>query len=286
MMDSPVSEQIRGICRGAARCTPTLPILAALLLLIAACQPAPTPTPTTTAVPIVRQLATAQPTFTPNATEQQATRVAAFPTPTAIPPTPAPTITPYVGVFLGEAPVDPLTQPELAVPLEVFFTPDPLISILEDCEIPPDDDFGTSWENEPRALNGLRCPIQESFGFTGRVQVFENGVIYLNPQTNEVWGITQSTLFETGQYWYMEQPPEIPTANIQPPDPGLGVPEGLIGGVWMALPEMRITLGFATTPEQDIDVNLQRFEGGTLFYDATVGQVFALLVNGDAYGPY
>jgi len=50
--------------------------------------------------------------------------------------------------------------------------------------------------------------------------------------------------------------------------------------------EVRDALGYATTAEQDIGVNLQRFEGGTLFKDVTVGQVFVLLVDGRAFGPY
>lgn len=256
------------------------------VFVLAACQTGEPTAPTATEVVIVRRLATAQPTITPNATEQQATRQAFFPTSTPIPPTPAPTITPYVGVFLGEAAVDPLSQPELLAAPNLQPAFDPIESALLDCQIPPDENFGRVWETEPRALNGLRCPIQESFGFNGQVQVFENGVMYFNPQTLEVWSITPSSALEAGQFWFMENPPDIPTANVRPPDSGLLVPVGVFGAMWMALPEMRITVGYARTPAQDIDINIQRFEGGTLFYDATVGQTFALLVNGDAFGPY
>ena len=67
---------------------------------------------------------------------------------------------------------------------------------------------------------------------------------------------------------------------------GLRVPSGDLGAVWVSNPRLRESLGYAITRQQNISVNIQRLEGGALFLDATVGQVFVLLVNGEALGAY
>jgi hypothetical protein len=87
------------------------------------------------------------------------------------------------------------------------------------------------------------------------------------------------------RYWYEDQPPEMSTAGIDAPE-GLLVPAGGFGAVWLSIPQARSTLGYATTLEQPVAVNIQRFDGGSLFLDESLGQVFALMVTGIAYGPF
>jgi len=251
-----------------------------LALLLTACAPSAEPSPT--AVARVRQLATIAPTATPDDAQrlaaQQTAQAQATPS-----PAPSATPTPYVGVFLGEVeadrPIVDLTQLD-TMPTRSAAAMLPLL-----CEIPIGDEFGTAWATESRVFNGLGCPIQEHYGFVGTVQVFERGVIYLRPDTVELWAIVPGPSFGVGQYWYIDQPVSVSTEGLVPPS-GRFVPEGVMGGIWASNSEIRSTMGYGITPPQDIDVTLQRFEGGTLFMDRTVGQVFALLVNGNAFGPY
>lgn len=261
-----------------------LKFLPLLLILLAACQSGGSdPTPTPSPVPIVWQLATVGPTPTLSDEQRQATRQSAQLFPTNAPPTQTPTITPYIGQFLGEVDISDLNRPFSAeTPFVRATQPSAVMPIV--CAIPPSPVFGTNWERNSRALNSLRCPIQESFGYNGRVLIFERGVMYWRPETNEVWAITPTTPLATGKYWYIDQPLPISTQGRNAPE-GLLIPEGTFGAAWLTVPQVTTSLGFAVTPDQAVDVNLQRFEGGTLFLDITSGQVFALLVNGDAIGP-
>lgn len=234
--------------------------------------------PTRTEVVISQRLATLGPTPTPD------------PNQPVILPTATPTITPipsptnYVGVFLGELPAesdllanDPPEQGNIQVIPEVV---NPLI-----CPAQLDPIFGTTWQSESRAVNGLRCPIQVAFGFQARVQFFENGVMYHNPETDEVWAIAPGGLVGTGAGWFVTQLPQVILTGISPPS-GLFIPTGIIGTVWGGTTDIRETLGFATTLEQETPLNIQRFDGGTLILDVDVGQVFVILVDGTAFGPF
>lgn len=262
-------------------------IVVAFLIVLAssACQSEDAPV-TPTAVVLVRRLATVAPTATPNEAELQATQQASYSTPTLAPPTVTPTQTPYIGVFIGEAEPD---NSGLGVnPLQIYILPTrditgniPLICTID----PANFVFGAAWASDAYAVDGLRCPIQESYGFDGKVQIFEGGAMYQNPQTSEVWAIAPGTALENGRYWYEDQPPVMSTLGLEAP-PGRYVPREAFGAIWANNPRLRELMGYATTPEQNISVNIQRFEGGTLFLDATVGQVFVLLVNGDALGAF
>ena len=256
-------------------------ILLIVTLLFSACTPSDDSTPEPTSVVISRQLATLGPTPTPD------------PNQVIIQPTSTPTLTPipsptnYIGVFLGE--IEP--QDDL-LSNEANSSSDAGVVVLPDVEINPvicpeqaDLVFGTAWEAEGRALNGLGCPIQVAFGFDARVQFFENGVMYLRPDTNEVWAISPGGLTGPGESWFVTRLPDIVLSGFDPPT-GLQVPVGIIGAAWGGTTEIRQTLGFATTGEQETPINIQRFAGGTLLLDVDVGQVFALLVDGTTYGPF
>lgn len=245
--------------------------------LLVGCQPTST-TPTAAPVVAVKQLVTVEIPPTLNAADRQATRLAMPTTPTVPPPTPTPTETPYVGVFLGEA------QSENLPPIIESLPTESSVSGAAECMIQPDTAFGQGWRSNPNVTRSLGCPIQERFGFAGDVQVFERGVMYRRSETSEVWAVRPGSL-EAGEYWYISQPPIVTVTGLVAP-PGLRVPENVFGAIWMSDSNISNGLGFAVTPEQVADLNIQRYEGGTLFLDVTVGQVFALLVNGDAFGPY
>lgn len=251
-------------------------------MLLSACETVyvpPKTAPTFTPPPIIKQLATPAPTATLDSIALLATQQANAPTPIRT-PTHTPTITPYIGVFLGEI-VDELNIPN---PANFFIPPTPINTIPLICGFEPDPVFGTRWQAEHR--NALKCPIQEKFGFIGRGQAFEGGAMYLRVETNEVWAIAPGSGTFSGLYWYEGQPnPSIvPGAGVAPA--GRFVPTGYLGSVWASIPALQQALGLGLLPEGDSAVNVQRFDGGSLFLDVNAGQVFVLLLDGTAYGPY
>jgi hypothetical protein len=235
----------------------------------------------------VRMLATVNLPPTPDAAEREATRRAMPVTPSAQPPTPTPTGTPYVGVFLGTpVPNSAGALVDLAgvEQQSILATP---TAIEGTCTIPFDPAFGRGWESNASVARQVGCPLQERFGFAGNVQVFERGVMYRRLDTNEVWAVQPGNL-DAGRYWYYNQVlplPPLQGIGLNPPS-GLRVPADIFGAVWSSSAEVNQALGYATTPEQTADLNIQRFDGGSLLLDVTVGQVFILLDDGDVFGPY
>lgn len=257
-----------------------------LILLLTACDSSADPTPQPTEIAIIYPLATVGPTATLNQAEIFATQTAQPPTPTTVSNISTPTPTPYVGVFLGEAAVDPLAGSRNVGPSDVLVLPTssqpgaiPLI-----CAYDQDPEFGTAWQQRFNLREEMSCAIQQVSTFEGVVQFFERGVMYYNPFTNEVWAIAPGEPGEPGEFWSTGQVQEV-TPSIAAPE-GLRVPEGAFGAIWATIPQVRDALGFATTTDQPNDLKTQRFVGGTLLLDVTAGQVFVLAVDGDAYGPF
>jgi hypothetical protein len=248
-----------------------------LVLICTSCTPISSPTEEALVV-AVRQLATVDIPPTPDRAEREATRRALPTTPTAVPPTATPTNTPYIGVFLG-TPGDEGTAAPVA---EVVIAPTENTS--GECPIAFDPAFGEGWRSNVAIARRIGCPLQERFGFAGNVQVFERGVMYHRVDTNEVWAIQPGNI-GTGQYWYVNQSAPMPMEGLIPP-PGLRAPGSVFGSAWLTNNEISTGLGYGTTPEQAADLNVQRFDGGSLLLDVTVGQVFLLFDDGDAFGPY
>lgn len=260
--------------------------LLTLLLLLTACD-STSGEPTVANVAIIKELATVEIPPTPNPAQRQQTRQALPRTPTLAPPSATPTATAYVGVFIGTpndgdggAPIrTAVVNPTAALP--------DIAAV--GCTVVVDPVFGTDWQTNPSIVRQIGCPIQERFGFAGSVQVYERGVMYRRVETNEVWAVRIGTV-SGGEFWNFSGdslPPEVPLLpGESTPPTGLSVPDGVFGSVWSGDTRVRSALGFATTPEQTADLNIQRYDGGTLFLDVTVGQVFVLLVNGDAFGPF
>jgi hypothetical protein len=258
--------------------------------VITACQPTLVyQTPTIEPVQIIKRLATIAPTLTPNVAEisEQQTAIAsqATPIPTL---TPQPTL--YIGVFLGETSQDPFA-PVLSISgaSQIVQENNPTafpsgIRII--CDIPEDSIFGLGWRDNTQLVNELRCPIQIMFGFTGRIQVFEGGAMYYRPETGETWAISPASTGDSGQYWYLGQPPPLENVGISDIPAGRLAPASEFASMWLAIPELRQALGFAVQQAVNSDINVQRFDGGSLFLDANSGLSFVLLLNGDAIGPY
>jgi hypothetical protein len=266
------------ICVFSALCLATV--------LLAACNGGGGTTAQPTAVAIVRPLATIGPTVTLSEGDFLATQAALPPTRTPPSLVSTSTPTPYIGVFQGEAAFNPLAaagdispQEFLALPTEAQPQSIPLL-----CGYQQDPQFGTEWEDNFNLREEMACPIQEVSSFEGRVQFFENGVMYFNPFTNDIWAIAPGEPGGTGEFWSTGMVQEVSPAVVAPE--GLRVPQGPFGAIWATIPQVREALGFATTQEQANDLMTQRFFGGTLLLDVVAGQVFVLTVDGDAFGPF
>lgn len=250
-----------------------------------ACTPAATE-PTPTPVVIAKILATAYISPTPNPEQIAATRAANSPTPIPVSPTPIPTPTAYIGVFIGEAASDdgslsPITAPLFAPQVGGGLNP---TADATRCPLPIHPVYLETWVSNLTVSQALGCPIQENFGFFGEVQIFENGAIYWRRDTREVWAM--APMSDRGRYWFVAAPEFVSTEGISAPVLGLLVPEGDFGSVWMSVAGLRETLGYAQTERQSVAMNIQRYDSGSFFLDATAGQIFALVVDGTAYGPF
>lgn len=262
-----------------------LPVLLLICSLFActAGEPAPIVTPVSAA----RVLATVYISPTANAEEIAATRAASTATP--IPPTATvfPTETPYVGLFIGEAQPEeglrPFTQPIFgAEPTSSMPTAD-----AGRCVIPIDTPYVSAWRANAVVTERMGCPIQGGFGFFGRVQLFENGVMYFYPDLNAVWALRldRSPGSARGQFDYLENPPQLSTVGMQAPQ-GLLLPGDAFGSMWLSVEGLRAEMGYARTEAQEVAMGMQRFDNGTFLLDVVGEQVYALIVDGTVLGPY
>ncbi len=249
------------------------------LFAFAACQGTETPTPDLFDVPQNRILATVYISPTPNADQRQQTQIAGVPSATVAPPTLTPQPTAYVGVFIGEV----QERPELlgSPVFDQFRQP---TSVAGDCDITVGEQYVNALSSSETLRSRMGCPIQIAFGFFGAVQIFERGVMYQRLETREVWAIIPGGT-GIGRYWYVEVPPPVTVEGISPPT-GLRLPEADFASVWAGIDGVRTAMGFAQTPLQNVDLGQQRFDGGTLFLDQNVQEVFGLMANGDVYGPF
>ncbi len=255
-------------------------VLFLLCLLLAACggQTPEQMATGSTSVAIVRVLVTVDLPPTLSRAERLATRQAQPVTPTAPPPTATPTETPYIGVFLGEAQGDS-DVPRISQP-----TSAPTPTQEGGCAVVFDSAFGSAWRQDASVARQIGCALQERFGFAADVQVFERGVMYRRQDTGEIWAIVPGQL-SVGRYWFAAIAPAVIPLPLSVPE-GLRPPSDVFLPLWLSDPALQTALGYARTPQQVADLNVQRVEGGTLFLDVTIAQVFILLDNGDVYGAF
>lgn len=252
----------------------------ALWVLLAGCG-------TTQATPTVagdgfsqpKQLATVFISATPNDAERQATRFASTPTvnpESLVTPSPSPTV--YIGVFLGDSAISaPVVNAETAGVARPTPTP-----VANRCLIEAETEtLGTRWQLVPAINRGLGCAIEGLLPFEGRTQLFENGVMFTR-DIGQTWAIAVG---EPGEFWFVEQPPDAPSIEVNAPT-GLLVPDGNFGALWRSRPEVQQDMGFAVLPDIPLSMGFQRFEGGILLWDNETGSVYALLTDGQAYGPF
>lgn len=255
-------------------------VLIIALLILAGCNgetPVANPTLTPPAV-MPKLIATVYISPTPNANEIAATRAASTATATPIPVLPTASSTAYVGVFLGEVEADdnaPALNPAMELPTVIVPA-----TLVATCPNPPDPLFGTRWSADPVVSAALGCPIELVSSITGALQIFERGVMYWRPN-GEIWAIATAQQ----QYWYVPSAPSVPPGEIVAPE-GLIAPSQGFGAVWRGIPGVQDGLGYARIAEQNGTVSTQKFQNGTLLADGSSGQIFVLLADGRALGPY
>ncbi len=259
-----------------------------LLICFAACTPSgPRPTPTVDFVGAgavaPKRLATVAISPTPNEAQRQATELAR-PQQAATPaPRPTATATVYIGLFLGERASDtdgvPVLDPTRFAQQGLLPAPTPTL-VLARCGIQPDPSFGEGWRADTTLVRELGCPIEFTLPFVGTAQLFERGIMYFRP-SGQIWVIAP----RSERYWFVDPVPEAEPEVLAAPT-GLRVPQLGFGAVWSTVEGVRDELGWARLDETEVTVSLQRFEGGTLFLDVESAQVFVLLTDGTALGPF
>ncbi len=272
---NPRPSRLSGLTQ-AARCG-----LLLTTLLLTACDTGAAVVPTIPAVQ-PKLLVTVEISPTPDVTQQSATRAAVIPSATPPPATQAATATAYVGVFIGEA-ENASDGPSMNTVLagNSGQLPPPPITETPGCPAQPDPVFGTRWNSDPAIAAQIGCPIEQVNSASGKMQVFERGVMYARAN-GEVWAMSPADQ----RYWYyaIQLPP--PPNPVTAPD-GLFVPSQTFLTIWVSVSGLSDAIGFARTEESDTPLSTQKFQGGQLLADGLSGQVFVLVGDGiTALGPY
>lgn len=242
-----------------------------------------TPTIATYTPPAVQPkiLATVYISPTPNAEQQQALAAANPPTATPV-VIPTSTPTPYIGVFLGE--VDSSQDGGAIIPPALLggatSSVPVTVEVAPACPSQPDVAFGSRWAENVDVATAIGCPIEGAANLQGTYQIFERGVMYFSP-SGEIWAIAPAQ----NRFWYAANAPAVQQGDIIVPE-GMLAPSQGFGAVWRGLPGVQDALGFARTPEQGTKMVTQKLQNGLLLADGGSGQVFALLSDGRAMGPY
>jgi len=260
-------------------------ILLWLLLILAACgeeDPAPSGDP-----PVLggfdsmpKQLATIPLTPTPSpvmaAIEGQPVEVVAQVQPTQGPPLPTPTLTPYVGLFLGEPTVEgdepaPTLAPYVinpggGGPALAGSSGSSASGLIPSANGPCGGaaiagTFGRAYDSVQQRLG---CPLNGGAAIYGMAaQTFERGVMFWRGDTKQIYALANN-----GQFW---QTPDTWAEGQPADDPAFAPPAGVLqpvrgfGLVWRSNPAIRDALGWATQPEALFDGYWQDFERGALF---------------------
>lgn len=255
----------------------TLSMLAAVMLFLGACgddrpvsQDDPPILTGFDAMPkqIVTLVLTATPT--PVVAGVQAVAVSQ-PTFTAGPPPPTPTLTPYVGVFLGDTTSeDGEPVPTLAPYVINMNSSGPVVSsggtgpASGACGMPVASRFTNAYNTNTTVQQRLGCPVNGGAAISGMAtESFERGNMFWRGDMRQIYVLAVS-----GQFW---QAADSWNESIPASDPAYSPPGGLIqpvrgfGLVWRSNQAIRDALGWATLPETLYDGFWQDFERGAMF---------------------
>lgn len=274
-------------------------ILGILLIMLAACgdseaPPNPDPPILTGFEAVPKQLATIAMTPTPTSVMAGGSSVAvSVVTPTSGPPRPTATLTPYVGVFLGEPTSESGEAPPTLAPYIANAVPGntgpigPVVSsgnvgvpINGTCATPVMTTFANAY---PGAQDRLGCPVNDGSTLSIVAQTFERGTMYWRSDTRTIYALASD-----GQFW---QVADSWNDGMPVDDPMLVPPGGLIqpvrgfGLAWRNTQAIRDAIGWATAAEYPYQGMWQDFERGAMFV-GTNNQVYAIYAaEGTHSGP-
>jgi hypothetical protein len=220
-----------------------------------------------------KQLATIALTPTPSpviaAVESPAVAAAQAVTATHGPPRPTPTLTPYVGLFLGE-PTQEGGGPAPTLAPYVFNTsPGGVPVVPAGGAVPSTGGCGAAvasvFTNAYNAVQQrLGCPLNAGAPMSGMVtQPFERGNMFWRGDTRQIYALAAN-----GQFWQMA---DTWSDGMPADDPAFAAPGGLLqpvrgfGLVWRSNPAIREALGWAALPEAQYNGYWQDFERGAMF---------------------
>jgi hypothetical protein len=273
-------------------------VLAAALLLLSACgddkpnsQGDPPVLTGFDAMP--KQIVTLALTATPTQVVVGAQAVSVSqPTLTAGPPPPTPTLTPYVGVFLGDTTSEdgepvPTLEPyviNLNSSGVVVGTGGTGVVTSGTCGVPAASRFANAYNTNTTVQQRLGCPTNGGITVSGMVtEPFERGSMFWRGDTRLIYVLSTS-----GQFWQMA---DSWTESIPASDPAYSPPGGLIqpvrgfGLVWRSNQPIRDALGWATLSEAQYDGFWQDFERGAMFVGNN-GLIYAVYTaEGQNSGP-
>jgi hypothetical protein len=276
----------------------TLLLLA--LLLLAACSdeaPAPSGDPPilTSFDALPKQLATVVLTATPTPVlvGGETVAVAVVVTPTPGPPQPTATMTPYVGIFLGQ-PTSESGEPAPTIAPYVFGGMTAGGAVIASGVVGAGSEGGAcgfavsavvanAYNRDAALRERLGCPLSGGTPVAlMAVQPFERGVMVWRGDVRQIYALANS-----GQFW---QVADSWNEGMPADDPAFSAPPGVIqpvrgfGLVWRNNAAIREALGWGTQPESSASGFWQDFERGALL--STGGAVYALFsAEGRHAGP-
>lgn len=215
------------------------------------------------------------------------TMVVAQQTPTPGPPRPTATLTPYVGVFLGQ-PTSESGEPAPTLAPYSVNAGGPAAN--SGGLVPQGSSGGCAYSvvgQFANAYNGvserLGCPTNNGTSPLMVTQPFERGNMFWRSDTKQIYALAAN-----GQFW---QVPDSWTEGMPTDDPAFAAPGGVLqpvrgfGLVWRTNAALRDALGWATLPEAQYNGAWQDFERGSMFLGDS-GRIYALFTaEGQHSGP-
>lgn len=254
-------------------------LLLMALILLAACgdeAPAPSGDPPilTSFDALPKQLATVVLTATPTPVLVGGETVAiTVPTPTPGPPQPTVTLTPYVGVFLGE-PTSESGEPVPTLAPYVFSGTTGGSAVIASGVVGAGGDSGAcslavgagvanAYNRDAALRERLGCPVSGGASITAlAVQPFERGSMVWRGDVSQIYALATSGQFwQVADSWSEGMPADDPAFS---PPPGVIQPVRGFGLVWRSNTAIRDALGWGTQPEAPASGFWQDFERGAM----------------------